>query len=225
MFKGWFGSRAWAWGLLTLAACSQAPQVKPPEPPRQAVAATPGSAADESDAAAPPADPCASLAVVEERDFSNVASRLQAFAEGGSKWWLNENGVPKLFGMDRAEPERVVNSLTVAVSSVRRHGLALWASSYGVSAASLVDGKEVFRIPFKQPPAGPRVVPMHLLLAQDRGTVWGASATQSELALAVESWEGRKLLLLDRASGALLWETPARWRGYTTEPALDSDAV
>jgi hypothetical protein len=180
---------------------------------------------DGNEIASVPADPGASLALVKEHAFPRMGSGVQPFAEGGSKWWLNDDGVPKLYGMDSAAPERVVNSLAVAVSSVRRHGLALWASGDGVFAADLVEGKEAFRIAFKAPPVAPPGAPLSLVLGQDRGSVWGVSATQSELALAVESWEGRKLLLLDRTSGAVLWETPARWRGYSADPALGAEAV
>lgn len=217
-------TRSWQLASLFALALSGCGGARTAEPLRAQAPAGALAAPSAVASVVPPPDPFALLGVVEERDMPKSYSRIQPFAEDDSKWWLNEDGIPKLYGFGQAGPERVVNSLAVSVSSNRVHGLALHVYEFGLFATSLVDGKDVFKVPFPPPPAPKTRAPATLNYRLSPALI-GASATNSELAIAVQTGLTEKLLVVDRSSGTLLWETA--WKGAynSKEPALDAEAV
>jgi hypothetical protein len=174
-------------------------------------------------ASAPPVvtnpDPFANLTLVEQREMAAYGVRLAAFADAGDKWWQRDADSLRLFGLDRPEPERSFKGLNALVADQYAFGLALKAHQSVLIATSLTDESERFRVPLAEPTSPKR---KQMMLATS-SSVSSVSASATELAVVLYR-DTTDLLVLDRASGAELWQT--RWWGTSAErPALDQGIV
>jgi hypothetical protein len=167
------------------------------------------------------ADPFAFLTLAELRKTPFDISGVTPFVGAGDKWWVRDGWAAKLFGFDSPEPERVVTSLHVATADRYAFDLAFKAYEDGLAVASLTDGTRLFRVPFTDLPISPRAKKLGYLLTPAARAV---AASDSELVVVVTDWEEGRLFVLDRASGAELWQAP--WLERSEEaPAFANGAV